>query len=143
MEISGPKPFRVEYPYGLPGDSFRKLAPEGKATCVAYHRGVDPRQLAEIPNGNELRYGPGDLLYETLKESMLEKGFVGGNGQRLIIHVDDERVWIAEGNHRLAIALEVGVQEVEIEIRYLGRADEDFLLIPFDCEDPEIRVIAD
>lgn len=68
-------------------------------------------------------------------------GFVGGDGQRIIIHVDKNRSWIA--NHRMRIALEVGVPEVEIEIRYLDRTDETFHLIPFDYRDSSILIISD
>lgn len=143
MPIEAPKPFRVEYPYGKPGDDFRTLAREGKTTCVAYHKGVDPVQLSGIEQGNLYRYGPGDERYETLKASMQQDGFIGGDAQRIIIHVDENRSWVAEGNHRLRVALEVEVPAVEIEVRYLNRCDEDFLLIPFDFNDPEIRVISD
>lgn len=129
--ITAPPPFRVEYPYGLPGDSFRDLAKDYNATCVAYHKGVDPRALSEIAEaGNAYRYGPGDQRYEEIKLSMIENGFIGGDAQRIIVHVDGTRAWIAEGNHRMRIALEVGVAEVEVEIRYLKNADETYHLIP-------------
>ena len=143
LVIDGPKPFRVEYPFGMPGDSFRNFAREGKATCVAYHRGVDSRALAAVERGNKLRYGPGDDRFEALKAGMLEHGYLGGDGQRIIVHVDHERAWIAEGNHRLEAALKTGISDVEVEIRYLNRADEDHLLIAFDPHDPSIRVYAD
>lgn len=143
MPIDGPKPFRVEYPYGLPDDGFRSLAKDYNSTCISYHKGVDPRLLTDIENGNGYRYGPGDPQYDAIKQSMLKDGFLGGNGQRLIIYVEKDRTYIAEGNHRLRIALEVGVPEVEIQIHYKGNSDKDFLLIPFDADDPEIRVIHD
>ncbi len=140
--IQGPLPFRVEYPFGYPGDSFRSLASPYNATCVAYHKNVDPRQLAAIvERGNNFRYGPGDERYETLKKSMEVSGFKGGDGQRIIVHVDADRSWIAEGNHRMKVALEVGVQEIEVEIRYLGSADEKYQLIPFDYKSKKFNVV--
>lgn len=143
IPIQGPEPFRVEFPFGLPGDGFRKLCRKGKATCVAYHKGVDPSLLSEIGRGNEYRYGPGDEEYEALKSSMLAHGFIGGNGGRILIFVNDDRAWIAEGNHRLRVANEIGIPEVEVEIRYLNNADETFHLIPFDPSSPAIKVISE
>lgn len=143
FSINAPKPFRVEYPFGMPGDGFRKFAKEGKATCVAYHRGVDPASLSTLPAGNALRYGPGSEEFEALVGSMRRDGFVGGNGQRIIVHVSKDHAWVAEGNHRLAAAIAAGVDLVEVEVRYLANADEERLLIPFDPSDPAIRVVAD
>ena len=140
IAFDGPKPFRVEYPYGRPGDGFRGLAPEYKATCVAYHRGVDPRELADVRRGNGYRYGPGDELYERYKADMAANGYRGGDGQRIHIHVRPDDCYVAEGNHRLRIALEVGVTEVEIEVRYYCGIDAEHHLIPFDDRDPDIVV---
>ena len=142
-EIEAPKPFRVEYPFGLPGDGFRRFADPYKSMCVAYHRGVDPAALAELPRGNELRYGPGDPLWERYLADMRENGYRGGDGGRIHVHVRPERTYVAEGNHRIAIALAAGVTEVEIEVRYYDDADVDGHLIPFDPKDPGIRVISD
>jgi hypothetical protein len=139
---SGPLPFKVEYPYGLPGDSFRGLAKEYNATCVAYHKKVDPRSIALVSEpGNKLRYGPEDQRYQEIKASMIANGFMGGPGQRIILHVDHEKVWVAEGNHRMKIALEVGIPEVDIEIRYLKNADEVYHVIPFDHTSGLFKVI--
>lgn len=143
IPIDGPKPFRVEYPYGLPDDCFRRLAKDYNSTCISYHKGVDPNLLSEIENGNQYRYGPGDPQYEEIKQSMIQNGFIGGSGQRLIVFVEKDRMYLAEGNHRLKIALDVGVPTVEIQIHYKGNADQEFLLIPFDIDDPHINVISD
>lgn len=142
--IEGPLPYRVEYPYGLPGDSFRSLARDGNATCVAYHRGVDPRKIAPaVRNGNKFRYGPGDQQYEEIKKSMEANGFLGGDGQQIILYVDDFNVKIGEGNHRMRIALEVGLDAVDLQIRYLKNADEHFHFIPFDHESGLFKVISE
>lgn len=132
-----PKPFRVEYPFGLPGDGFRIFA-EGtmKATCVAYYRGVDPELLRHFTRGNELRHDIDELV-----QSMRQHGFKGGDGQRIMVYVYNDPV-IAEGNHRLAAALIVGCP-VEVEFRYIGNADMKRLAWPFDPNDPSIPVIAD
>lgn len=141
MVIEGPKPYRVEFPFGVPGDGFRRNAREGKATCVAYHRGVDPFLIAgAVERGNQYRYGPGDDRYEEIKLSMEKDGF---DGQDLIIYVDGQRTWMGEGNHRLMIANDAGLRAVNLQIRYLNRVDEEFLLLPFDWQDPEIRVVSD
>jgi hypothetical protein len=140
IEVEGPKPFRVEYPYGRPGDGFRSFAPENKATCVAYHRGVDPKALEGIRNGNEYRYGPGDARYEEILADMRQNGFRGGDGARLIIHVKPDDTYFAEGNHRMRIALEAGAPTVEIEVRYYGSVDEEYHLIAFDDRDGTFRV---
>lgn len=140
--VEGPPPFRVEYPYGRPGDSFRRLNSGGKATCVAYHRGVDPRSLVGVvEHGNALRYGPGDERWDVKAEAMRRRGFVGGDGERIVVHVTPERTFMAEGNHRFEIALAVGAPDVEIEVRYYGDVDETRHLIPFDPSDPGLRVI--
>lgn len=141
--IVGPKPRRVEYPYGLPGDGFRRHAKSLNATCVAYHMGVDPHSLAHLRNGNDYRYGTDDPRHLEMVEDMRNVGYRGGPGQRLIIHVTHDDAWFAEGNHRMRAALEAGLTSVEIEIRYLCNADEKRLLIPFDVEDTDIRVISD
>lgn len=142
--IEGPLPYRVEYPYGLPGDGFRTLAQNYNATCVAYHRGVDPKKIAAAAkNGNEYRYGPGDAQYEEIKASMKENGFIGGDGQQIILYVDDTTVKIGEGNHRLRIAVDVGVEAVDLQVRYLKSADESFHFIPFDHTSGLFKVISD
>lgn len=142
--IEGPLPYRVEYPYGLPGDGLRSHARDLNATCVAYHRGVDPRKIAPVVrNGNKYRYGPGDQQYEELKESMKANGFLGGDGQHIILYVDDFNVKIGEGNHRLRIALDVGLEAVDLQIRYLKNADEKFHFIPFDHTSGLFKVISD
>ena len=143
MPIEAPAPFKVEYPYGRPGDSFRAYAHSEKATCVAYHRDVPLAALADIRAGNEFRAGPGVSWFDEIVESMKADGFRGGSGQRLIIHVSRDDIWLAEGNHRRLAGTIAGLEHVELEIRYLGNADEDFLLIPFDADDPVIKVVAD
>jgi hypothetical protein len=134
-ETATPQPFRVEYPYGRPGDSFRLWAKPGKATCVAYYRRVDPQLLAHIRAGNELRYDPAELV-----SGMRQHGYQGGPGGEIIVYVDDSGARIGEGNHRLAAALQANVP-VDVQVRYLNRADEDHLLWPIDPK--RARVIDD
>jgi hypothetical protein len=142
--IEGPLPYQVDYPYGLPGDGFRSHARDYNATCVAYHRGVDPRKIAPaVVNGNEYRYGPGDQQYEEIKSSMEANGFLGGDAQQIILYVDDSNVKIGEGNHRLRIALDVGLEAVDLQIRYLKNADEKFHFIPFDHTSGLFKVISE
>jgi hypothetical protein len=140
--IEGPLPYKVEYPYGLPGDGFRSHARQYNATCVAYHRGVDPAALASVCKaGNAYRYIPGDERYEELKQSMIDNGFVGGPGQMLIVHVDENGPRMAEGNHRLRVAVEIGIEKVDVQVRYLMNSDERIMLIPFDPESGGFPVI--
>lgn len=142
--IEGPLPYRVEYPYGLPGDGFRSLAKDANATCVAYHRGVDPRKIAPaVVNGNKYRYGPGDDQYEEIKASMKENGYLGGDGQHIILYVDDTQVKIGEGNHRMRIALDVGIEAVDLQVRYLKNVDEKYHFIPFDHNSGLFKVVSD
>ena len=143
MPLDAPKPFRVEYPFGRPGDAFRRLAPDYKATCVAYHRGVDPRLLAALEPGNGYRYGPGDERYDSILADMRANGYRGGDGGRIHVHVRPDRTYVAEGNHRVRLACAAELDAVEVEVRYYGSVDEEFLLIPFDHRDPAIRVYAD
>lgn len=136
-----PKPFRLEYPYGPPGDAFRGMAKPEKATCVAYYRGVDPELLRRIPQGNALRKSTEEMA--ELVQNMRDHGFKGGDGQRILIYVEqDGRPRIGEGNHRAVAAIEAKVP-VEVEIRYLGNSDLEHQVWPFDHLDPEIRVISD
>jgi hypothetical protein len=141
MSITGAAPYRVEYPYGRPGDGFRSHAKDYNATCVAYHRKVNPAELKSVVEyGNAFRYGPGSERYEEIKASMQKDGFIGGDGQQIIVHVDRQRTWFGEGNHRMRIALEVGVEAVEVQIRYLQSVDEAYHVIPFDNESGRFRV---
>jgi hypothetical protein len=141
MSIAGPSPYRVEYPYGRPGDGFRSHAKDYNATCIAYHRKVDPVELKSVVEyGNAFRYGPGSDRYEEIKASMENDGFIGGDGQQIIVHVDQRRSWFGEGNHRMRIALDVGVDAVEVQIRYLQSVDEAYQIIPFDHESGRFRV---
>jgi hypothetical protein len=141
MSIAGAAPYRVEYPYGRPGDGFRSHAKDYNATCVAYHRKVNPAELKSVVEyGNAFRYGPGSERYEEIKASMQKDGFIGGDGQQIIVHVDRQRTWFGEGNHRMRIALEVGVEAVEVQIRYLQSVDEAYHVIPFDNESGRFRV---
>jgi hypothetical protein len=142
LPISGPAPSRVEYPYGRPGDSFRNHAVRGKATCVAYHVGVDPNELGCVRKGNDYRYGTDDPRHAEMVADMRANGFRGGNGQRLHVWVTKDDIYMAEGNHRLRAAIEAGVL-VDVEIRYYARVDEEFLLIPFDLENAKFRVVSD
>ena len=131
-----PKPYRLEYPYGLPGDPLRGMAHPEKATCVAYYRGIDPELLRGIQRGNKLRYDVGELV-----QSMTDNGYQGGDGRRILLYVDANGTpRIGEGNHRLTAALEAHVP-VEIEVRYEGNSDLEHLIWPFDPRDPTIRVI--
>lgn len=140
--IIGPDPYRVEYPYGRPGDGFRSLSQDLNATCVAYHRGVDPLELKSVVEyGNKFRYGPDSERYQEIKSSMEKDGFLGGPGQQIIVHVDHERTWFGEGNHRMKIAIEVGIEAVEVQIRYLHNADEKYHVIPFDHESGRFKVV--
>lgn len=143
MPVAGPPPFRISYPFGRPGDGLRRLARPGKATCVALHRGVPPEGLAALRPGNGYRYGPGDPRHDAMVADMRENGYRGGDGGRIIVHVGDEEAWVAEGNHRLRAAIEAGLEAVEVEVRYLAGADVDYQLIPFDPDDPAIRVVED
>lgn len=143
-EVTGlpPLPYRVAYPFGLPGDGFRRHAHPMKATAVVKYRGIPVAELARLPRGNELRY-PVDALVADMRAHGW-KYPPGTGGQDIIVYVDAEgRPKIGEGNHRLDAAIQAGLAAVPVEVRYLGRSDEKFLLWPFDPADPRIRVISD
>ncbi len=141
FSIAGPQPYRVEYPYGRPGDGLRRSAQSYNATCISYHRNVNPEALKSVVEfGNKFRYGPESEQYQAIRTSMKKDGFLGGPGQQIIVHVDGDRAWFAEGNHRMKIALEVGIDAVEVQIRYLQNADEAYLIIPFDHQSGRFRV---
>jgi len=89
------------------------------------------------------RYGEDDARYIEMVDDMRKHGFKGGNGQRIIVHVNDHDAWIAEGNHRIRAALAADLTSIDLEIRYLGNADENHLLIPFDPADGNIQVISE
>jgi len=135
-----PKPYRIEYPYGLPGDSFRHLANnEYKATAVVKYRSVDPKLLrSRTRPGNRLRYDPGQLAID-----MRLNGYTEGTPLIVYVSVDGD-ARIGEGNHRLVAAISAGI-EVPVEIRYLWRSDENesFKVFPYDHKDPSIKVISD
>lgn len=133
-----PKPYRLEYPYGEPGDHFRALVQSGKATCVAYYRDVPAECLRSIPRGNGLRYDVADL-----SQDMKAHGYKGGPGQQIIVYVEaDGTPRIGEGNHRTEAALAARVP-VDVQVRYLTNSDIEHQLWPFDPTDPDIRVISD
>lgn len=135
VESAAPQPFRVEYPFGRPGDSFRRLAGPHKATCVAYYRNVDPHLLAGIRAGNQLRYNPAELTAD-----MQQRGYKGGAGGEIIVYVDPDDAKIGEGNHRLAAALRANVP-VDVQVRYRNGADENNLLWPINLD--RARIIDD
>lgn len=133
-----PKPHRVSYPYGRPGDGFRRHAETGKATCVVEYRNIDPRLLKDVPRGNSLRYELDDLVAD-----MKENGYRGGPGQNILVYVSNAGAKIGEGNHRLAAAILAGVPGVDVQVRYLNGADETNLIWPIDLENPSLQVIED
>lgn len=140
VDKESPVPYRVEYPFGLPGDGFRRNAHPQKATCIAYYHEVDPRLLEAITPGNSLRYDIADLAAD-MHANGWQKSH--GAGAILVYVSDDGHAKIGEGNHRLAAALAARVSGVDVTIRYLGRSDERDLIWPFDPSDPKIRIISD
>ena len=138
-DINNPVPYRIEYPYGRPGDDFRDHAPDYKATAVMYYKNVPTGLVAALPRGNDLRYDIKDLI-----DSMKENGWVGGRAQDIIVFVEtDGKIEIGEGNHRTAAAVEAGIPAVSVQVQYLGRSDENHIIWPFDINNPKIRVIED
>jgi hypothetical protein len=128
-----------------PGDGFRRHADAYKATAVVKYRAVPTSLLAKIKPANELRYSREEM--DALIADMRENGWKfppGYGGQDIIVYVD----WygaskIGEGNHRLYAAIRAGLPTVPVEVRYRGRSDEQYLIWPFDINDPHIRVVED
>lgn len=72
----------------------------------------------EVPGTHRNRQGP---AWDDFKQSIAEKGITSP----IFITVDHgEHPKISEGNHRRDAALELGLPEVPVEIRYFGHAEQ-------------------
>lgn len=108
--------------YGAEGGSLGNLGgQEGVTGWFSEPVTLDPRALSDVRgvSGEEAFRDTGEKLAD-LKRSIAEDGY---NPTPIVIVVREDGVpFIAEGNHRLAEALQSGRQGIQAEIKYLRGA---------------------
>lgn len=92
----------------------------GKLTASVKGRvELDPRKLEGIPGAMGERRAPGDEKYDRLMASVQEKGFDPNTHIWMgINHLGEP--YIAEGNTRLAVARDLGVERIPAEVMWYG-----------------------
>lgn len=94
----------------------------GKLTASVKGRvELDPRKLEGIPGAMGERRVPGDEKYDRLMASVQEKGFDPNFDTHIwmgINHLGEP--YIAEGNTRLAVARDLGIDRIPAEVMWYG-----------------------
>lgn len=92
----------------------------GKLTASVKGRvELDPKKLANIPGAMGERRVPGDEKYDRLMASVQEKGFDPNTHIWLgVNHLGEP--YIAEGNTRLAVARDLGIDRIPAEVMWYG-----------------------
>lgn len=98
--------------------SYNRLA--GKTTASVKGRvELDPQKLVDVPGAMGERRVPGDEKYDRLMASVQEKGFDPNTHIWLgVNHLGEP--YVAEGNTRLAVARDLGIQRIPAEVMWYG-----------------------
>lgn len=96
----------------------------GKLTASVKGRvELDPRKLENIPGAMGERRVPGDEKYDRLMASVQEKGFDPNTHIWMgVNHLGEP--YIAEGNTRLAVARDLGIDRIPAEVMWYGGGEQ-------------------
>lgn len=96
----------------------------GKLTASVKGRvDLDPQKLKNIPGAMGERRVPGDEKYDRLMASVQEKGFDPNTHIWLgVNHLGEP--YVAEGNTRLAVARDLGIDRIPAEVMWYGGGEE-------------------
>lgn len=96
----------------------------GKVTASVKGRvELDPKKLANIPGAMGEQRVPGDEKYDRLMASVQEKGFDPNTHIWLgINHLGEP--YVAEGNTRLAVARDLGIDRIPAEVMWYGGGEQ-------------------
>lgn len=105
-------------------ESTRKWLESNPRTVTAEYSGIriDPKLLLDIPGemGEHTRIEKSKV--SKLAQSMKEKGFTGEDRPLIMVEKDGAAtMW--EGNHRVRAAVEAGLDDIPIDVRYAGGSE--------------------
>lgn len=86
---------------------------------------MDPAKIANIPGAMKEMPGPGNPKYDALLKSMSENGYDPAQGGPLLIGVSHRgEPHIIEGNNRAAVARDLGLPALPVEVRYYAGGEQ-------------------
>ena len=84
---------------------------------------VDPAKLSKIPGSMNERPEPGNAKYDALHKSMSAEGY--SNKSPLLVGINHRgEPHIIEGNHRAAVARDLGVKSIPAEFRWFAGGEQ-------------------
>ena len=84
---------------------------------------VDPAKLSKIPGSMNEQPEPGNAKYDALHKSMSAEGY--SNKSPLLVGINHRgEPHIIEGNHRAAVARDLGVKSIPVEFRWFAGGEQ-------------------
>lgn len=86
---------------------------------------MDPAKVSQLPGAMNEKPKPGNPKYDALFKSMSRKGYDPEEGGPILVGVSHQgNAHIIEGNNRAAVARDLGLPEIPVEVRWFAGGEQ-------------------
>lgn len=86
---------------------------------------MDPAKVSQLPGAMNEQPTPGNPKYDALFKSMSSKGYDPEEGGPILVGVSHQgNAHIIEGNNRAAVARDLGLPEIPVEVRWFAGGEQ-------------------